>query len=104
VPQTAPLRAVSIDVFTLIIQDRIFVEIREVLLFIQTYLVIWRQTLGICTRLEHYEVCNSASRLTTFVELDCNATCHCDRNKFSPICGRDKNTYFSACHAGCQNM
>jgi len=51
----------------------------------------------------HYEVCNSASRMTTF-ELDCNATCNCDRNKFSPICGRDKNTYFSACHAGCQNM
>jgi hypothetical protein len=45
----------------------------------------------------------SASRLTTF-ELDCNATCNCDRNKFSPICGRDKNTYFSACHAGCQNI
>ena len=52
----------------------------------------------------HNEVCNSASRLTTFVELDCNATCNCDRDKFSPICGRDKNTYFSACHAGCQNM
>jgi hypothetical protein len=52
----------------------------------------------------HNEVCNSASRLMTFVDLDCNATCNCDRNKFSPICGRDKNTYFSACHAGCQNM
>jgi hypothetical protein len=51
----------------------------------------------------HYKVCNSVSRLMAFVELDCNATCNCDRNKFSPICGRDKNTYFSACHAGCQN-
>ncbi|XP_023718722.1 solute carrier organic anion transporter family member 74D [Cryptotermes secundus] len=45
----------------------------------------------------------TSSGLTTF-ELDCNATCNCDRNKFSPICGRDKSTYFSACHAGCQNI
>ena len=72
--------------------------------------MIWWQTLKTCTQywsisfivFLFYKVCNSASRLTTF-ELDCNATCNCDRSKFSPICGRDKNTYFSACHAGCQN-
>jgi hypothetical protein len=40
VPQTtAPLRAVYIGVFTLITQDRNFVEIREVILFIRTYSV-----------------------------------------------------------------
>ncbi|EFN75596.1 solute carrier organic anion transporter family member 3A1 [Harpegnathos saltator] len=33
----------------------------------------------------------------------CEATCDCDRNKFSPICGADGRTYFSACHAGCSN-
>lgn len=41
-------------------------------------------------------------RLSTF-EPTCNATCDCDRNKFSPICGADGRTYFSACHAGCSN-
>ncbi|XP_058797997.1 solute carrier organic anion transporter family member 74D [Phymastichus coffea] len=33
----------------------------------------------------------------------CDATCDCDKNKFSPICGADGRTYFSACHAGCSN-
>lgn len=33
----------------------------------------------------------------------CKATCDCDLNKFSPICGADGRTYFSACHAGCSN-
>ncbi|XP_070167485.1 solute carrier organic anion transporter family member 74D [Polyergus mexicanus] len=36
-------------------------------------------------------------------EPTCEATCGCDRNKFSPICGADGRTYFSACHAGCSN-
>lgn len=34
----------------------------------------------------------------------CNATCECDRDKFSPICGVDGRTYFSACHAACSNL
>ncbi|XP_014208402.1 solute carrier organic anion transporter family member 3A1-like [Copidosoma floridanum] len=33
----------------------------------------------------------------------CDTTCECDQNKFSPICGVDGKTYFSACHAGCSN-
>lgn len=33
----------------------------------------------------------------------CNTTCSCDRDKFSPVCGVDGKTYFSACHAGCRN-
>ncbi|KAL7306068.1 hypothetical protein TKK_0001527 [Trichogramma kaykai] len=36
-------------------------------------------------------------------EPTCNSTCSCDTNKFSPICGADGKTYFSACHAGCSN-
>lgn len=36
-------------------------------------------------------------------EATCEAGCDCDRNKFSPICGADGKTYFSACHAGCSN-
>ncbi|XP_043667161.1 solute carrier organic anion transporter family member 74D isoform X1 [Vespula pensylvanica] len=36
-------------------------------------------------------------------EPTCEASCDCDRNKFSPICGADGKTYFSACHAGCSN-
>lgn len=33
----------------------------------------------------------------------CETSCKCDESKFSPICGNDGRTYFSACHAGCQN-
>ncbi|KAL6255053.1 hypothetical protein P5V15_013386, partial [Pogonomyrmex californicus] len=36
-------------------------------------------------------------------EPTCDSTCDCDRIKFSPICGADGRTYFSACHAGCTN-
>ncbi|KAF7402708.1 hypothetical protein HZH66_004975 [Vespula vulgaris] len=41
-------------------------------------------------------------RISNF-EPTCEASCDCDRNKFSPICGADGKTYFSACHAGCSN-
>lgn len=41
-------------------------------------------------------------RLSSF-EPTCEATCDCVRKKFSPICGVDGKTYFSACHAGCSN-
>lgn len=34
----------------------------------------------------------------------CNLTCACDFDKFSPICGADGMTYFSACHAGCSSL
>ncbi|XP_075237613.1 solute carrier organic anion transporter family member 74D-like [Lycorma delicatula] len=34
----------------------------------------------------------------------CQTSCECDLTKFSPICGDDGQTYFSACHAGCQNL
>ncbi|XP_012219777.1 solute carrier organic anion transporter family member 74D [Linepithema humile] len=40
--------------------------------------------------------------LSSFVPT-CETTCECDTNKFSPICGADGRTYFSACQAGCSN-
>ncbi|XP_050538566.1 solute carrier organic anion transporter family member 74D [Daktulosphaira vitifoliae] len=37
-------------------------------------------------------------------ESHCTNQCMCDQEKFSPICGDDGRTYFSPCHAGCQNL
>lgn len=34
---------------------------------------------------------------------DCISSCHCDTT-FSPVCGADKFTHFSACYAGCRNI
>uniref|UniRef100_A0A2H8THD5 Solute carrier organic anion transporter family member n=1 Tax=Melanaphis sacchari TaxID=742174 RepID=A0A2H8THD5_9HEMI len=34
----------------------------------------------------------------------CSDHCVCDEEMFSPICGVDGITYFSACHAGCRNQ
>lgn len=34
----------------------------------------------------------------------CNADCHCDFVKYSPVCGADGTTYISACHAGCTQV
>jgi len=36
-------------------------------------------------------------------ESPCSDQCVCDEELFSPICGADGITYFSACHAGCRN-
>lgn len=34
----------------------------------------------------------------------CNKTqCNCNPDKFEPICGEDRKTYMSPCHAGCQD-
>lgn len=35
---------------------------------------------------------------------DCNAECHCDFVRYSPVCGVDGITYTSACHAGCSEV
>lgn len=34
-------------------------------------------------------------------DATCNADCHCDFVRYSPVCGTDGLTYTSACHAGC---
>ncbi|XP_046737187.1 solute carrier organic anion transporter family member 74D [Diprion similis] len=41
-------------------------------------------------------------RMSSFA-LTCETDCECDYNRFSPICGSDGKTYYSACHAGCSN-
>ena len=33
----------------------------------------------------------------------CNNDCMCDGVKYKPICGVDGITYFSPCHAGCND-
>lgn len=60
----------------------------------------------VCSICQCYFRTNSSfllHRLPTFQPV-CNTTCECDREKFSPICGQDGRTYFSACHAGCRNL
>ena len=34
---------------------------------------------------------------------ECSKSCNCDQ-KFSPVCGADNLTHYSACYAGCQNV
>ncbi|KAG5683743.1 hypothetical protein PVAND_013008 [Polypedilum vanderplanki] len=36
--------------------------------------------------------------------MPCNNDCHCDFVQYSPVCGTDKKTYISACHAGCSSL
>ena len=34
----------------------------------------------------------------------CNLNCSCSLAYINPVCGQDKLTYFSACHAGCTKV
>ncbi|XP_070558468.1 solute carrier organic anion transporter family member 2A1-like [Ptychodera flava] len=34
----------------------------------------------------------------------CNANCECSTEHYQPVCGTDKMTYFSPCHAGCSRV
>lgn len=38
------------------------------------------------------------------VTTTCNADCHCDFVRYSPVCGDDGFTYISACHAACTKL
>lgn len=33
----------------------------------------------------------------------CNMNCDCSNTGFNPVCGSDGVTYYSSCHAGCQD-
>ncbi|XP_039275569.1 solute carrier organic anion transporter family member 74D [Nilaparvata lugens] len=35
--------------------------------------------------------------------MPCNADCHCDYVKYSPVCAPNHRTYISPCHAGCRD-
>lgn len=47
-----------------------------------------------------YRIVRSQGGLS--INSDCVQSCNCDR-MFSPVCGADKFTHYSACYAGCQN-
>ncbi|XP_048736625.2 solute carrier organic anion transporter family member 4A1-like [Ostrea edulis] len=34
----------------------------------------------------------------------CHATCDCERQSFSTVCGADQTVYYSPCHAGCTEL
>ena len=41
--------------------------------------------------------------LTASPNASCKADCNCDYTLYSPVCSEDKQTFISACHAGCKN-
>lgn len=41
-------------------------------------------------------------REPTSLNSTCNSACGCTTKKFNPICGVNGVTYYSPCHAGCQ--
>ena len=45
---------------------------------------------------------SKVSLLTQNLTSDCNSDCVCQNSVYSPVCGGNSVTYFSACHAGCR--
>lgn len=43
----------------------------------------------------------SLAKKSLSLEDSCNSGCGCSRSQFNPICGVDGLTYYSPCHAGC---
>jgi Organic Anion Transporter Polypeptide (OATP) family/Kazal-type serine protease inhibitor domain len=75
------------------------------------YLSFWNVIVGISSVL--YVISFSfmgceESRNSVNIDYDskpsCNADCHCDFVRYSPVCGADGSTYISACHAGCASI
>ena len=52
-----------------------------------------------------HDVVTLVSICRTLSEIDisapCNSLCHCSGRDYDPVCGVDKVSYFSPCHAGC---
>ena len=48
------------------------------------------------------EPISKVSLLTQNLTSDCNSDCVCENSVYSPVCGGNSVTYFSACHAGCR--
>lgn len=52
-----------------------------------------------------HDVVTLVSIYRTLSEIDisapCNSLCHCSGRDYDPVCGVDKVSYFSPCHAGC---
>ncbi|CAH1774640.1 unnamed protein product [Owenia fusiformis] len=55
-----------------------------------------------CQQVEIAGVTNPDDGLIT-IDTPCNLDCGCDLG-FSPVCGSDGVTYYSACYAGCNNF
>lgn len=77
-------------------------------------IVFWNVLTTLCTCVIFFSYnfmgCAESDRATSMTVMqmnsteDCNANCHCDYVKYSPICGDDGLTYISPCHAGCSEM
>lgn len=75
------------------------------------YLAMWNVIVGVvsvlCIISFTFMGCDE-SRNAVKIDYDanpsCNADCHCDFVKYSPVCGDDGLTYISACHAGCSSV
>lgn len=72
-------------------------------------LTLWNVLIGIVSALAVFSFAfmgcseNEHSVKLNFDDV-CNAECHCDYMKYSPVCGVDGRTYISACHAGCMTV
>lgn len=75
------------------------------------YLSFWNVIVGLLSVLSvvsfSFMGCDESKNAVTIdydMNPSCNAECHCDFVKYSPVCGADGSTYISACHAGCTSI
>lgn len=53
------------------------------------------------TQLAGLQVSYTGSSIIDGYADSCHASCDCDRQSFSAVCGADQKVYYSPCHAGC---